>query len=257
MKHPNPYQFLYSIRPCELGAFLKFLLRVSRREYAFDGQNMWLDPASDLGVRLLAEGDYEPAMGRCLRELLKAGDTFLDVGANEGWFSILAARLVGSGGRVFCVEPQERLWPVILHNLALNRLTNCVLLPYAISSNPGSAALTLTPTMNSGASTLVPSTRQSLWRKQRVVTTALDSIAELRRGPNVSLAKVDVEGFEVEVVRSAARLIAERRISRWLIETHPPQLQQLGSSVGELESTLQRHGYRQRTVEETSVWELE
>jgi len=256
VKIRNPYKFLRSIRPCEFGALLKVILRVSRRPCDLGGQLMWLDPASDLGVRLLEDGDYEPVVGRCLTGLLKAGDTFLDVGGNEGWFSIQAARIVGPQGRVFCVEPQERLWPVILRNIALNQLTNCVLLPYAISSKPGHGELTLTPTMNSGASTLVPSSRQRWWRKQRVALTALDEIDALHHGRPVALAKVDVEGFEVEVVNSAVRLMAEQRISRWLIETHPQQLERLGSSVQQLESTLQNHGYQRRLVRETVVWEL-
>jgi FkbM family methyltransferase len=255
VKQRNPYRFLRSIRPCELALVLKWLLRVSRREVVIGNTRLWLDPASDLGVRLLDEGTYEPSVSRCLEQLLQPGGVFLDVGANEGWFTVQAARLVGPEGRVFSIEPQQRLWPVILRNLALNALTNCVVLPLAISSSPGQATLTLAPTLNAGASTLAPSRRQSLWRRQPVTLVALDGIAALNR-ERIALAKVDVEGYEVDVIRSATGLMRDRRIQRWLIETHPEQLQRLGTSVQQLESLLAEHGYQARSLEGNTVWEL-
>jgi FkbM family methyltransferase len=251
----NPYRFLRSIRPCELGLLLKWLLRVSRREVAFGNARLWLDPASDFGVRLLDEGVYEPSVGHCLEQLLKPGDIFLDVGANEGWFGIHAARLVGPEGRVFCVEPQVRLWPIILRNLALNQLTNCVLLPFAIGIRSGRFTLTLAPSLNSGASSFVPSGRQAMWSKQPVTMVALDEISVLGKD-RIALVKVDVEGYEVEVVRSATRLMTQRKIERWLIETHPDQLKRRGTSVQELESLLQNHGYQSRPMEGNTIWEL-
>jgi FkbM family methyltransferase len=222
---------------------------------AIGTNTFWLDPASDFGARLLEENSYEPALTRCLERLLKPGEVFLDVGANEGWFSVQAAQLVGSDGRVFAVEPQQRLWPVLLRNFSLNRLTHCVLLPYAISSRPGHGTLTLAPDLNTGASTLVPMPRQFLWRKQLVVTMALDDLTVLNR-EQIALAKVDVEGFEVEVVRSAAQLMARRNIQRWLIETHPEQLHRLGTSVGKLESILQSNGYHPHTTQGVTIWTL-
>ena len=255
VRQRNPYRFLRSIRPCELALALKWVLRVSRREVTIGKTRFWLDPASDFGARLLDEGTYEPSISRCLEEILEPGGVFLDVGANEGWFTLEAGRLVGAEGRVFCIEPQQRLWPVILRNLALNALTNCVLLPFAIGSQPGPANLTLTPTLNSGASTLAPSGRQSVWSRQPVTVVALDDIAGLHR-ERIALAKVDVEGYEVEVVRSATRLMKQRKIERWLIETHPKQLQRLGSSVRQLESLLSEHGYQARSLEGVPVWEL-
>lgn len=254
-KQSNPYRFLCFIRPCELAVLLKWLLRVSRREVVVGNTRLWLDPASDFGARLLDEGVYEPAVSRCLEELLVPGGTFLDVGANEGWFTLCAARLVGPGGRVFCVEPQQRLWPVLQRNLALNGLTNCVLFPCAIRARSGDCTLTLAPNLNSGASTFAPSGRQAVWRRQRATMLALDEISALATA-RVTLAKVDVEGYEVEVVRSATRLMTQRRIERWLIETHPKQLHRLGTSVQDLESVLRRHGYQPLPREGVTIWQL-
>lgn len=252
----NPYRFLLSLRPCELGVLLKTLLRVKRRVCSIGGWQLWLDPASDLGARLLADHDYEPTLGRCLKVLLKPGDVFLDVGANEGWFTLQAARLVGPTGHVFSLEPQERLWPVILKNLALNGLANCTVLPYAIGAQPGRASLVLTPSTNTGASSLLPGPRRFFRAKQNAQMVTLDQLAELAHVSRIALVKVDVEGFELEVLRSARRLMAEKRVRRWQIETHVQQLQALGTSEADLESLLAANGYRLRMVEGVSVWEL-
>src|SRR5438093_9364815 len=107
------YRRLLSIRPTQLGCLIKKLLFVRRRvTYAHNGCAYWIDPVSVFGFTLLSQQVYEESLSHVVETLLQAGDTFIDVGGNEGYFSILAARHV-QNGQVLCVEPQKRLLPVI------------------------------------------------------------------------------------------------------------------------------------------------
>src|SRR4051812_36476144 len=122
--NPKLVKALLRIRPVELAEFIKKLLRVSRIEAQIGTLRLWLDPASNLGSQLLLGGAYEVDFTERLSRILRPGDVFLDVGANEAYFSLLAAEKVGDSGHVYLMEPQARLWPVILFNFLLNWRTN-------------------------------------------------------------------------------------------------------------------------------------
>jgi FkbM family methyltransferase len=140
------------MRPLELAVFLKWALRVKRMEVEARGIKLWVDPASNVGKRILREGNYEADLTAAFRELLRPGQTVVDVGANEGWFSMLAAKLVGPTGLVVACEPQERLWPAILKNIALNDFATVKLLPFAIGRERGIGEINLYPSLNTGSS---------------------------------------------------------------------------------------------------------
>jgi FkbM family methyltransferase len=85
---------------------------------------------------------------------------FVDLGANEGFFTVIASRLVASNGRVLAIEPQARLAPVIQRNLVLNEVTNTTLLQAAVPDANGIAESNLAPEQaNSGSSGLSRATR--------------------------------------------------------------------------------------------------
>jgi hypothetical protein len=87
------------VRPLELAALLKRLLRIRRLETEAQGTKLWVDPASNFGTRVLHEGVYEQELTQALQTLLKPGQTFVDVGANEGWFTVLVGVRFGRGFR--------------------------------------------------------------------------------------------------------------------------------------------------------------
>jgi FkbM family methyltransferase len=245
--------WLARIRPVELAEVLKTLTGISYGEFTVDGRTWYLDPASNFGNRLLSEGSYEPEATSALLGLLRPGDVFLDVGANEGWFSVRAAEKIGDGGRSVAIEPQARLWPVIIRNFMLNRLHNYVLVPYAAGAAEGFTEILLYPSLNTGASSLVPQLRTRARRRQKAGVLRLDRICQLHRIPHVRLAKIDVEGFELEALKGAGDVLG-RGIDHIFIELHPPQLQALGQSPEDVEALLRARGYRKQHVSSIDVW---
>ena len=247
-------EWLTNMRPLELGIFMKWLLRVRRLETEVQGIKLWVDPASNFGKRVLREGNYEADLTSVFGKLLQPGQTFVDVGANEGWFSMLAAKSVGVSGRVLACEPQERLWPVITKNIFLNSFANVQLLPFAVSEQPGEAVINLYPSVNTGSSNI--STTKRRWEtQQRIKLLPLTDLLTSLQGRDVDLMKVDVEGFEHKVLLSAGKHLGST-IKRLVVELHPAQLEALGSSEADVTRLLESRGYAKRVVAGVDVWEL-
>jgi FkbM family methyltransferase len=167
---------LMRVRPAQLGAALKRVLRIRRTVVASDaGHQFWADPVSVFGRRLAETGTYEPRMTTLLQAVLRPADVFVDIGGNEGYFSVVAAALVGAGG-VYCVEPQSRLKEIIKKNFELNG-SDVVLSQCALSNHNGHVDLYLRPSTNTGASSVFRH-----WKvgssAERVATATLDSFFE-------------------------------------------------------------------------------
>jgi len=237
-----------------LATALKKILRISYREVRVGSRLFWLDPASNFGSRLIAEGSYEKELSTTLSRLLKPGDVFVDLGANEGYFSVLAGEIVGEEGHVYAVEPQARLWPVILRNLMLNGLTGCTLIPYAVGPSEGFTDLLLYPSINTGASTGVWSPRRRGFKRQKVGMMPLELMFHKFRITKVSVLKIDIEGYELDALRSLGSGLHEGAVENILMELHPAQLGQLGQSVEEVWSLLEKNGYEKIHSSEFEHW---
>ncbi|MEO6654763.1 MAG: FkbM family methyltransferase [Pyrinomonadaceae bacterium] len=150
---------------------------------------------------------------------LSPGKTFFDLGANVGYYSILASRLVGRGGHVAAFEPVVRNLSFLQRHIELNDAENVQVLPFAVSSEAG--ILSFSTGSNSGMGSLDFDGGNG---KMLVPTVTLDEIAErLKLTPDV--LKIDVEGAEVEVFRGATRILNTARPTIFL-STHSTDLRE-------------------------------
>ena len=234
---------LMRVRPAALAVVFKNLLRVQRLEVPTAEGIFWADPASDFGQRLLTAGQYEPELAATLRQLLQPGQVFADIGANEGYFSVLAARRVGASGRVLAVEPQSRLQPVLRRNFALNHATHVTLTAAAVSNAIGVAELNLAPSMNTGATSLIRSTRYKLPR-ETVPALPLAEILDRAGLAAVDLLKLDIEGWEYEAILGSREIFRQGRIRAIALELHPAQLAKRGLGIAPITDFLQEAGFR-------------
>lgn len=144
-------------------------------------------------------GTTEPEVQTALTELLKPGDVFYDVGANVGFYTLLASRLVGPSGHVYALEPVPENIRAIEHNLELSQAANVSILPYAVTDTPGIVALTLSAEpFWTRLSTLPPPPHPA--GTIDVTGVSIDELMakELIMPPDV--IKLDVEGAEKEVL---------------------------------------------------------
>lgn len=245
------------LRPVELRLLARYILRIRRRELRLPDQRIyWIDPVSDLGLQLLKNKVYEPEMTRVIHELLVAGDTFVDLGSNEGYFAILAGKICGEAGKVFAIEPQERLWEIIRKNSMLNELNNIELLPYGIGSRKEKLTLHLYPSTNSGASSFSANfnfriaagrLRKFFYGSQEVDMLRLDDLRNYFP-EHVRLIKIDIEGYELEALKGAIGILKEKVFEHILVEVHPEALAGLHQHESEIDAWLISFGYVKKVI---------
>jgi FkbM family methyltransferase len=142
------------------------------------------------------------------QRILKPGDTFVDVGAFHGWYSLVASRAVGRRGRVLAFEPNPETYATLLTNLALNNSTNVLTFNEALSDVDSTAWL-YQGEADGSYSALAPV--EGTGGRVQVATRRLDAVVREVMVQHVSMMKVDVEGAEVLVFRGAADLLTTSR----------------------------------------------
>jgi len=189
-------------------------------------------------------GQYEPQETALLLNFLRPGMTFLDVGANWGYFSLLASCRVGRQGRVVSLEPDPRLFPILEANARRNGLTQLIPLRLAAAAAPGTLTLAgyAPGAENRGVSRIVSGAAGGT--AFRVAADSLDDvIARLELAP-VDLLKMDIEGAEGLALAGSRRTLGAHRVRRLLLELHPAQLREHGTAPDRVLSYLLDSGYR-------------
>ena len=169
------------------------------------GQVELLCDAADAAVTPgLRSGAYEPHLTAVFERHCRPGMTVVDVGANLGYFSLLASRLVGPAGRVVALEPNSENCRLLLSSLRLNGTSNVELLPVAADEGSGWAYYSTHVGSNGG----LVDDGDLLSRFGAVVPTfRLDDLVDGK----VDFLKMDVEGAEGRVVQGATRIIEKDR----------------------------------------------
>lgn len=246
-------RILMGIRPAFLAGWIKGILRIPRKTIQIEGALMWVDPISQFARKLAETNGYEPEMKDTLHRFLGPGKRFADIGANEGYFSVLAAKIVGPFGGVIAVEPQTRLQEVIKKNLMLNNLNNVKTIQSAVSDYKGEAQIHLTPNTSTGSSGLAKSTRYRL-QQETIPVNTVESILNVGGFSVVDLLKMDIESFEYEAILGARKILKTHCIKALAIELHPKLIRARGKEPNKIEDILIRSGYKKDNDAKTNVW---
>ena len=158
----------------------------------------WLPESRGKVLRVLL-GTYEQEQTRLFEETIRPGDTVLDVGAHVGYYTLLSAALVGSGGSVWAFEPHPGNCAFLREHARINRCGNVRVSEVAVSDAPGSARFDF----GSGSGT----GRLDAAGKVEVKTVRLDDVVE-REGLAPAAIKIDVEGAESGVLEGARGTLA-------------------------------------------------
>jgi FkbM family methyltransferase len=154
----------------------------------------------------MAMETYEPAKLAMIRRHLRPGMTFIDAGANRGYFTLLAARLVRNTGRVISIEPAPENYKYLSRSIELNGYAHVRALPIALSDQDGSASLQILG--RSTEHTLAPLKPQYKdLPKVTVQTQTLDSVVAEQNLKRVDMVKIDVQEFELQVLRGAVQTL--------------------------------------------------
>jgi FkbM family methyltransferase len=192
-------------------------------------------------------GVWEPHLTRWMSQRLAPGDTFVDVGANIGYFSLLASRLVGPDGRVVAIEPSPQIFDALKHNLARNGARNARAVNVAASDREGMVSLFSGPESNIGLTTIVD--KQGYEFQCEVEAAPLSVVLRPEEMDNVRLIKIDVEGAEWLVV-AGMRSLLERRDTQLevAIEVSPQRLAKQGQCVEDIMKTFADAGFHRYSL---------
>jgi FkbM family methyltransferase len=245
----NFYRALLRVRPATLARTIHGALGIQRRVMDTPVGRMFLDPVFGIGGCIIATGSFDPGMERTLANELQHGMTFVDLGANEGYFTVQGARLVGPAGRVVAVEPQDSLIPVIERNLTLNDLGNVTIVKAAVSDSEDSATLYLPPELASAGFT-----RMTRYRvpTQHTETMTLAGLFARCGIANADVMKVDIEGAEYEAVLGSRETFNAHRVKVLALDLHPAQLG--NARMDKLIKFVEGCGYRRDMRYENTVW---
>lgn len=194
--------------------------------------------------------EYEPYIATVLDGNLQNGDVFIDVGAQYGLWSLYGAALVGTSGCVISCEPSP-VYQVLSKSAQLYEWIKPLNIGvgafdgeeyfFAQGYAGSSSFLQEITEINFHHQSHVPITRHLVqFRKLDTVIRELDIVP--------SVIKIDVEGFEYEVLKGAQETLA-RHSCTWIIEVHPPQLRLTRSSEDELKEMLSVNGYSIRLLD--------
>jgi FkbM family methyltransferase len=209
------------------------------------GVDMLCDAADAAVTPGLLSGRYEPHLTAVFERYCEPGMTVVDVGANLGYYSLLASRLVGPTGRVIALEPNSENCRLLLSSLRLNGVSNVRLLPVAADAAAGWAYYSTHVGSNGG---LIEDADLLSHPGSVVPTFRLDDLVD---GP-VGFLKMDVEGAEGRAVRGATRII-ERDRPIVTTELKEEMLRRVsGSSVADYLGYFERLGYAPSVLEKAS-----
>ncbi|MFA6088109.1 FkbM family methyltransferase [Mucilaginibacter sp.] len=170
---------------------------------------------------ILSTGTYEDEINKLIRISLRPGDIAIDIGGNIGLQSIRMGQCVGNDGKVLAFEPLNYLREKFEKNIRLNRLNNISLYPFALSDMESEAEFNIdTKAWNQGTFSLKNAHGSD---RQQVTVKVADDLTEIGSLPKIDLIKIDVEGFEFNVLRGLKgtltkhkpRIIFEFDINYW------------------------------------------
>jgi FkbM family methyltransferase len=199
-------------------------------------------------------GFYEPQETSLLCRILSPGMTFVDVGANWGYFSLLAAGLVESAGRVIALEPNPRMFARLETNITRNGMTNVVLRQLAASDRVGTMTLAEYDEEgeNFGISRLVEVSHPTRDFFQ-VESCPLDALLDSIGIACVDLVKIDVEGAEDLALAGMKTGLERHRYRRLLLELHPSLLAERSKETEHVLHWLINAGYRGWSIDHSAA----
>ena len=198
----------------------------------------------------------EEATTRCLERHLGPADVFLDIGANLGFYTMLAATRTSGRGRVHAFEPHPVLLAHLRESCVLNNFTDVVTVaPYAVSGRDGEILTLHLPrnTEHLGIASLYPHGYLDDGPSVSVPTITIDAHVATDAAPGDCVVKIDVEGAELDVLKGMKRLLSTARVKLLIIEVSPSKVQfiegypvarhQGAATPAEIEQYLGSFGY--------------
>jgi len=189
---------------------------------------MFLNPKDHvITYRMMASGDWEPNESYWTTELLRKGDTYVDIGANVGYYTLLASRRGGEEGHVFAFEPDPDNFRILERNVRLNNLQNVTLVQKAVSNE--NATIRLFIAEDNKGDHRIYQTEEERPSVEVEAVTLDDFFFDYDR--SIDFVKIDTQGAEGVIVDGMRGIIENNDHIVIAIEYFPKGLKGLGTDV--------------------------
>jgi FkbM family methyltransferase len=172
---------------------------------------------------------------------LEPRHNFLDIGANIGYYSLLASKKIGNSGRVYSFEPSSREFRRLLKNIEINNCTNLIPTNIALSDSNNEIYFSIAQGHTGLNSIFIED--ESVYKTTQITKTIkLDNYfnSEKRK---FQLAKIDVEGAELMVLKGMEQMLNEHAVQRIIIEITPRFFKSFGYKKEDIYNFLSAYGY--------------
>jgi FkbM family methyltransferase len=231
-----------------------------KAKLAGDREMLVLNDDEGISEELLLKGYHEPRCTSFMKRIVGYGTNILEIGANIGYYALIESELAGKEGMVYAIEPVPRNISCLLANIKEYDINNIKTYQVAIGFENTLKSMRLAKFSNSG--TLMENDDKKVsqgykdwfngWYTEDIVVEQwnLDDFRDTNQIPIPELIRMDVEGYEIEVISGAQKTLHEMLIgSHLFIELHPVVFNdKLDAMYGLLEN-LYSHGFRPRWCE--------
>jgi FkbM family methyltransferase len=192
----------------------------------------------------LLDESFENAEHRFVERFLRPGMTVLDIGANQGYYTLLSSMKVGPNGKVLAFEPSPREMHRLKLHLRLNHSKNVETISSALGAVTGTDELHVVLGTESGCNSMRPPEVSQPTDLVPVAVERLDDVLKARGVERVDFIKIDVEGAELSVLQGARELLRRSPRPVILAEVQDIRTKAWGYGAGEILSCLSELGYQ-------------
>lgn len=218
------------------------------RVFSFRGIRMKVDTSKSMGAAIYWRGAHDWAPVFAFEKCIKPGDTVIDIGANQGEYSLIAARKTGNTGKVLAFEPMKSLYGQLQENIALNKSFEgrITAIPIGLSEQAGVLDLYGKAGSNEGVNTLYPTAEHTV-KIESIQLDTLDQQLQNLGITKVDVIKIDVEGAELQVLKGAQKTLRQY-LPTLLLEINRESCLAAGYSPEEMLEYLEAFGYRFKKI---------
>lgn len=215
----------------------------SWKTFRFRGMVFRVDVSKGMGNAIFWRGAHDWGPLFVLERVLKKGETFIDIGANQGEYTLWGLRKVGPEGKVIAYEPSTAIFQQLEENIRLNpRYTQAISArKLGLSDRPGTLKLYTKSGINEGVNSMFPSAEHDVFLNEIELST-LDSEVRRLGLKRVDCLKIDVEGAELAVLKGGLKTIATFR-PKILVEINKESCNAAGYEATELVHFLENQHY--------------
>lgn len=256
------YIFYYNNVPFEKGKYFlgKLIYRImGYGVYSFDGIKMKLNPISLIDRKIITSKNHDPDVKNLIDKELNDGGVYIDIGANIGYFCLLAA--LKKNIEVVAFEPSPRERNRLYDNISLNNFNNVSVFPYALSDRTQKLKLGIARDWNPGLNSFVVDLGSERVDSVEVNCYSFDSIVTDEMLARTKLVKIDVEGYEMTVLNGMKKSMPKLQTAKFILEINSAFLQKAGGSVEMVYDFFSSYGFTPqkglstRTYDETFFYD--